>query len=138
MGELTWVRYNLRDGGRADVCVPTDAWFRRPRGDDIAVPSFMFDDVEVVRHFAIPIEWLAKQDHRSFLGTTPSLWDVICRLRDATRTRRRLGSATCVNRQTAARMAGPNRPREQASLVVEARTYGGYSGSPARPTGAAA
>lgn len=126
----SFVRINVGHGATVTKTILPNDWFHHPLGDDVAVTPLIFDDDETTQ-YAIPTDWMLKKelhsfqpgDHAFFIGRHMTLEGK--RVNTPTV---RFGNLSMTEVEPV--YQGDDWPRWQETLVVEARTFGGYSGSP--------
>lgn len=122
------LRVNLKDGGFDVLTVPASSWYRHPGGDDVAVTPLVLDKA-IYKVTAVPFPMLLPTNHKLapgdecfFVGRHVHL-DGSARNTPAVR----FGNISMVEVDP---IPQPRRGHRQESIVVEARSLGGYSGSP--------
>ncbi len=126
------VRFNTKSGGTEVVAINRDQWIFHPEGDDIAAVAIDLDQA-IYRLSDVPAEILMTEEQRNADFGVGDECFVIGRNvgLEGKRTNTPTARFGAVSMMAPEPVYQPLRARAQDSIVVEAKSLGGYSGAPA-------
>jgi hypothetical protein len=125
------VRVNVTTGGFDILRVQPDEWVHHPEGHDVAVTPMTDPEGFTADHIAYPSAWLLDKDKKDYFGPGDECFFVGRQYglsgKQSNTPTVRFGAIAMMDVEPVHQLG---RDYDQESLVVEARSLGGFSGSP--------